>query len=305
MARRKPKRTQHTAHQPRRSWLASVDPEKKRRAAGIALRVVLALVVMSCVGVGLAKLDHRVHADEFFEGSPELVLADVPDELEPIIREHLAPALDVAWTEPTLCRRIADRLAESGWVAGVKRVRRLPDGTVTVGCAYRQPFALVQLADGFVLVDETGVRLPGRYPYSPSLPLIQGAAAAPPEPGQVWKAGDVVAGVSVLRMLAREAFADQVTAVLVANYDGRHDPHSAHLELATDRAGGRIVWGSAPGEEIEENTAAQKLAILRRNHELHGRIDAGFPVIDVTTFPDRFTTPSQASSDVVAEHGAA
>ena len=64
-----------------------------------------------------------------------------------------------------------------------------------------------------------------------------------------------------------------------------------NVELATDRAGGRIRWGSAPGLEIEENLPGQKLALLRQNFINTGRADADHPVIDVSTFPDRFTVP--------------
>ena len=153
---------------------------------------------------------------------------------------------------------------------------------------------MVQSRDGFVLIDDEGVRLPGRYPYSSSFALIQGVAGRPPAPGQRWETGDVAAGLSLWKLLSAEPFAEQITAVLVHNYGGRQRAEAAHIELATDQAGGRVIWGSAPGEEIEENSAAQKLAILRHNHRLHGRIDAGRPVIDISTFPDRFTTPTQA-----------
>jgi hypothetical protein len=183
-------------------------------------------------------------------------------------------------------------------VQRVDQVLRLPDGRIEVRCRYRTPFALVQSGGGFVLVDGEGVRLPGQYPYSPSLPLVQGVAAPAPDQGQLWDAPDLAAGLKILTRLAGEPYADQVTAVLVHNHGGRRSPRSAHVELATDRAGGRIIWGSGPGEEIEENTAAQKMAILQRNYELHGRIDAGLPVIDISTFPDRFTTPSRAAGCV-------
>jgi len=61
--------------------------------------------------------------------------------------------------------------------------------------------------------------------------------------------------------------------------------------LTTDQNGGTIIWGSAPGQELEENTAAQKLAILRSNYARSGRLDSQYRVIDVSVFPDRFIVP--------------
>ncbi len=295
MAKRKNKRSRAKKTEPKPGWFASLEPEMKQRIGRGAVQLVLLAAVAVGIALGMAELDRRVHADDRFLGPPAIELVGIPPDLEEVIRERVLVSVDDAdWTEPELCRRLAANLAESGWVAGVERVRRLSDRRIEVRCRYRTPFAMVQSDGGFLLVDSYGVRLPGRYPYSPRLPLVQGVGGGAPEAGREWTAKDLSAALGVLSRLRAEPFADQVTAVLVHNYGGRRDRHAAHLELATDRAGGRIIWGSAPGEEIEENSAAQKLAILRRNHELHGRADAGLPVIDVTTFPDRFTTPTQA-----------
>ncbi|MFQ5490807.1 MAG: cell division protein FtsQ/DivIB [Phycisphaerae bacterium] len=292
MAKKKKKKTARAKSSGRNSWLGGLDAERKRRFFSAGARAGAVLVVVAALCVGMARLDRYVHADERFTGPAKLVLVNVPDGLEKIVREHLAPVSRTGWTEQELCRRMADRLAESAWVRRVNSVRRLPIGVIEIRCAYRTPTAMVQSQDGFVLLDGEGVRLPGLYPYSSSFSLIQGVAGRAPEPGERWEAGDVEAGLSLWKLMSAEPFEDQVSAVLVHNYAGRENPEAAHIELATDRAGGRVIWGSAPGEEIEENSAAQKMAILRHNHRLHGRIDAGRPVIDVSTFPDRFTTPA-------------
>lgn len=292
MGQRKNKAKKAKASPPQPSSRASLDPPVRRRFARGAATVALVAGVIAAAGVGLPRLDAYVHAKEQFAGPPRVVLVDVPAELEAAVREYIELVIGGDWTDPTLCRRVADRLGQNGWVQRVDCVRRLPDARVEARCRYRTPFALVQIAGEFVLVDREAVRLPGRYPYSPSLPLVQGVAGAAPGSGETWSAPDLAAGLAILTRLAAEPFANQVTAVLVHNYGGRRDRGSAHIELATDRPGGRIIWGSGPGNEIEENTAAQKMALLRRNYELHGRIDAGLPVIDVSTFPDRFTTPA-------------
>ncbi|HUU81938.1 MAG TPA: hypothetical protein VM243_00415 [Phycisphaerae bacterium] len=296
MAKRKRSKKKSAAKAGDKGVWAGLDPQKKRRALRVAAAVIAFGAVAVGAAAGLRQLDRQVHALPHFGGPPDIVLQDVPEGLDPIIRQALTPVLDADWSEPALCDRIGRQLEANAWVRKVDSVRRLPTGRIAIHCVYRTPMALVQTGGEFILIDQQAVRLPGSYPYHASWPLIQGVAGVPPPAGRTWEAPDLSAAVAVLDRLAAEPFADQLTAVLVHNFHGRIDAREAHIELATDRAGGRIIWGSAPGEEVAENTADQKLAILRRNHELYGRIDAGRQVIDVTMFPDRFTTPTEAAA---------
>ena len=183
------------------------------------------------------------------------------------------------------------RLTKMAWVAEVNFVRRTAAARFEVSSRYRLPVAMVQQDGDFMLVDNKGVRLPGTYRHEPKWMLFHGVSRPAPQPGTTWDGEDLQAALAVVEALEREAFSDQITAVLVENADGRLDPRRSHIELATDRTGGRIRWGSAPGSELEENTLRQKLAILRANFRDTGRADAHHPVIDVSTFPDRFTIP--------------
>jgi hypothetical protein len=291
MAKRKAKKKKPKPAKTKPGWYESLDPQTKRRAWRWSGTAVALVVIAAGASVGMARLDQHVHQQDRFSGPPEIVLVDVPAELEPIIREGVDPLTDGRWIDPDLCVRVADQLLRIAWVRKVNSIRRIPPGRIEVRCAYRTPAAMVQVGGEFVLIDAERVRLPGRYPYSPALPLIQGVAAPPPAPGVYWRAADLAAAMAVATRLEPEPFANQVTAIRVHNYKGRENAQAAHIELATDRAAGRIIWGSAPGEEIEENSATQKLAIMRRNYEQYGRIDAGHTVIDISTFPDRFTTP--------------
>ncbi|MCH8149346.1 MAG: hypothetical protein IH987_15410 [Planctomycetes bacterium] len=152
---------------------------------------------------------------------------------------------------------------------------------------------MVQKKDEFYLVDRHSVRLPGRYHYDPIWLLIQGVGQSAPDPGRVWPGGDVRTGLAVIEAIVGRSFVSQITAVLVENVGGRRDRHRCHVELATDRAGGRIRWGSAPGFELEENSVAEKLAILTENYRHTGRADAEHPIIDISLYPDRYTIPAQ------------
>jgi len=121
--------------------------------------------------------------------------------------------------------------------------------------------------------------------------LIDGVANPAPQAGAQWDGEDVRAALAVLSAFQPEPFGGQIAGVAVTNFRGRRDPRACHIELMTDRAGGRIRWGSAPGSELEENGVQQKLTLLRENFIKTGRVDAQHAVIDVSTFPDRYTIP--------------
>ena len=245
--------------------------------------------------VAVSRLE--AHVDRLLVGRGVAVVefADLPSRLaelaEADLYDRVADLRDRPWTDDRLCRDVSARVSASGWVAKVNHVRRTSDARFEVSCRYRLPAALVQQDAEFFLVDETGVRLPGVYRYDSSWHIIQGVGLPAPQPGVLWEGQDLRGGLDVLRAVEAQPFSGQITAVLVANFDGRADPRRSHTELATDQAGGRIRWGSAPGQELEENSVSQKIAILLENFRRTGRVDAHHPVIDISTFPDRFTIP--------------
>jgi hypothetical protein len=241
----------------------------------------------------MARLDQHVRGQVADRVDPTIALVDLPDQLGELAGGELRDGLDnvltrSGWLEDGVCREMAHRLDKVGWVAEVNYVRRTSDARFEVSCRYRLPAAMVQQEEQFYLVDAAGVRLPGVYLYDPAWQLIQGVEASAPLAGAPWPGADLQAGLRILEAVQVEPFAHQITAALVSNFAGRVDPRLTHVKLATDRAGGRIRWGSAPGRELEENSVPQKLAILRENHRRTGRVDANYPVIDISTLPGRF-----------------
>ncbi len=276
-------------------WSALGDGAKRGLlliAAGLSLFMVMGLGA----AVGINRLEASVYSsirDKYPEASWELVNwpEGLPESARVDIGDAIAPALDADWTDERVCKLLADRLSVSGWIERVEFVRRTSDAHFQIQCEYRQPFAMVQQGDEFYWIDRVGVRLPGVYLYDPRWPFIQGVRRPAPAPGQSWPGRDLRAGLETLMALEPEPFQHQITAVLVNNYAGRADARLSHVELATDRMGGRILWGSAPGEEVEENSVAKKVAILRENYRQTGRIDADHQVIDISTFANSFTVP--------------
>ncbi len=223
----------------------------------------------------------------------EFDLIGVPGDLEEFIRAELVDLHDVSWAEHSLCQRIGERLAACPWVRRINAVGKSTPGRIYVDCVYRQPTAMVHREKYYYLVDEFAVRLPGTYQSSGDLPVVTGVRAAPPEAGEPWRAADLSAGLELSRMFENQPFREQVEAIKVENIDGRNNPRMAHVEILTT-LGTKILWGSAPGDEIEENSAAQKMRILHNNYQQYGRIDAQHGTIDISVYPDRFIIiPSQ------------
>lgn len=278
----------------RESWWGSLEPERRRSVLLGGAKILALAIVGLAAGLGISRLD--AHVGELLldrVARPELNFIDLPPVVERLGGADLAVVtsdlLDQPWTDPRLCAAMAERLMGTGWIARLNFVRRTGDGRFEVSARYRIPVAMVQVDRRFLLIDPEGVRLPGAYFHEPHWKLIQGVRAGAPAPGEPWVGEDLQAALRLLAAVSAEVFEPQITGVIVENYAGRIAAERSHVELATDRPDGRIRWGSAPGREVEENAVSQKLAILRANYQRTGRADAGHTVIDVSTFPDRFT----------------
>jgi hypothetical protein len=273
-----------------------------RAAAGwispYALSLCKGLGACTLIALTLWGLHESEGAVQRFRGLPEHVefeLPDIPPAIEATIRGALYNLQRESWDDPRLCRRVHDLLTATGWVERVHAVGKARRGVIYAACRYRQPLAPVEFRDYFYLVDESGFRLPGRYTPGPcDLILIRGVRQAPPDPCGSWPGADVAAAVRMAGLLARQPFSGQIEVLDVDNYAGRVNRTRSQIELLTD-SGARILWGSPPGEELEENTMQEKINILLDNYERSGRLDARHAVIDVSVFPDRYIAADSGS----------
>lgn len=295
MSRRKSNRKKPAKPRKHRSsYWSRLDDDARRRVVVLSLKTIAGALIIGAGVFAISRIEAQVVSEVRGHGYAEspLVIEGVPEALRGVadvaVRDALLPQLGNDWLEPALCARLANRAAEIGWVRRVEAVRRRPDGRFDVRCEYRVPVAMVQSRGGFHLVDRQGVRLPGEYSYDARWMTIHGVRTAPPRPGEPWTGDDLHAGLDLIELVQGRAYSSQIAGVIVDNANGRVDPRMPHLELATDRPGGRVRWGSAPGREIEENSVPQKLGILEANFRMTGRIDADHHVIDVSTLPDRY-----------------
>lgn len=194
-----------------------------------------------------------------------------------------------------LVHQVASEIGSIGWIKRVHEVSIGADDVVRICCDYREPVGWVAHGSHYYLIDAEQVRLPGRYLRSEvdrdsGLLLVLGACQPPPAEGHHWEGDDISAALRMIGLLRDRPYVNQVSGVIVANYGGRYDLREPHIELRTDK-GTRIRWGRAPGEEIDEPTATQKLAHLQGIWRDHSRIDMNQEWIDIQIWPDRAKVP--------------
>lgn len=294
-------------------WRTGVSDELRSRL----IRFTLAALVVCAVGfgicAGLGALEARVHQDVLVDRKLTLRWAEpMPAWLGMRENRHILEDIERhAGLRPNdhildtdLAGRIGRALSrpEIGWVERVKRVTVRPDGVIELDCRFRRPAAWALYRGYCYLVGARGVRLPGKYDPGDckrsNLLMIDGVQKAPPDVGRKWEGGDLVAGLKLAAMIDDKPFRYQVRRIIVANYDGRRNPHRPHIELATDLQDARILWGRAPDEEFGmEISASQKIAVLGALYREWGRIDMKRSYVDIMTYPsDRVAMPEISGS---------
>ncbi len=182
--------------------------------------------------------------------------------------------------------RCAAALTRTGWLKGVRLIRREQAGVVRIVPDWRTPAAVVRHGEADHLVSADGDLLPMSYPLGQSgLRVILNPKYPPPGlPGERWLGGDVQAALALIALLQPHKAWPQVAAIDAENYE-KAGRRSCRLSIISDR-GNRVVWGGAPGEtRAGEPPVKLKLAWLEQlltDPAFGRRIDAGMPLVDLT-----------------------
>lgn len=275
-------------------------PEEQSPPLLGALRPLAPLVGMAgviAVAVwGLERVKARVYESSAYQPAAiRVALVNPPDWVlrekwqDRILASVAVPAPE-RWMDEGLTRRVADELAASGWVKSVSRVAKRMDGTIEITADYRRPIAMLMTDRGYVPVDAEGYRLPEVYDRVEAHSgwiRIRGVTAAVPKVNEAFDektAPDAVAAVRLASFIFSQGWeiSSRISAIDVGNFRGRQDRRECHIKLWTPD-GTLIKWGSAIGEEIEENSAAEKLA------QIAVMLKRGGPQaqVDVSTLPSR------------------
>ena len=231
--------------------------------------------------------------------APNWIMSDVRTEAM-----MLGSLSDLNIKQEDLTLRIAQAFSLHPWVAKVKRVSKKYPARVVVELQYRQPAAVVEMAQGLYPVDTEGVLLPtsdfrfvctkcgtnhpvdiaDRTCPTCSKPLVNVATQYPRlwasetapmgQPGAPWGDPRIQAGArlaTLMRPIWNRLGFYRIVARRPAKFD--LDRPVPAFELIT-RNNTHIYWGRAPGEEFTgEPTADKKIARLIDFVRKNGSLD--------------------------------
>ena len=229
----------------------------------------------------------------------DVTLTPLPRWISPMLQDQLrdkvASELDTAMEHNHL-DAAARQLAGAPWVKRVMEIRRVSRGRVVVEAAYRQPLAVVRGINGYHLVDDEGVRLPGLYSQMQldqlALPVLVGTASGPPPVGSVWPGQDLQAGLSLAGLLMDQPFARQIQAIDVGQRDTR-----GRVRLALLTRGAVVRWGLPPDRELAiEPDAQTKLSRIARLFDQRAFVEGSDQVVDIYG-PAVFVRPMSEADD--------
>ncbi|HEU4335230.1 MAG TPA: hypothetical protein VFT32_12105 [Candidatus Eisenbacteria bacterium] len=253
--------------------------ERKGAFGVVALRAGAALSLVFIVLLIHRSTYSLVMKSPEFKLAPQAARATVaPSWADPAAGESVVvlPAGRDSLLDPDLVPRVAASFASNPWVRRVIAVERSFPDQVRVRLEMRTARLALRRAGGCVLVDRDGVRLPGLYDKAPRYALeVAGSASVPPAPGRVWEGPEIACALEMASLAESEPVlrALDIRLLDVANLNGRRDPKSPDLSLAT--AGGSVIgWGRAPSAaRFGEPALSEKLDNLRRATENYPRLE--------------------------------
>ena len=165
------------------------------------------------------------------------------------------------------------------WIKRVVAVERVFPDQLRVRFEYRRAHVAVRRANGYVLVDEDGVRLPGVFVEPPACErsaVITGVLSLPAEPGKKWEDP----ALDEARAMADYAHTNDllrrvgVREIDVSNFGGRADARRSEIALVT-AAGCELAWGRASstaryGDASSEEKLENLREVLAAYPELNG-----------------------------------
>ncbi len=170
--------------------------------------------------------------------------------------------------DPGLVERVGRAFEACPWVRKVESVERVFPDKLMVKFSYRRPHVAVRRPDGFVLVDDQGVRLPGVYVDPPQVGapvIVSGLASHPPRPGTVWDNPALRAGLSMAGRIRGDELLQSLAVgeIDVSNFGGRLDPRRSEIALVTSK-GCSLLWGRmASDARYGDLTWEEKIENLR------------------------------------------
>lgn len=210
--------------------------------------------------------------------------------------------------DPVVVEKVGQTLALNSWVSRVKRVQKHYPGELWIDLVYRLPVAVVEVkmptdskpGAGLVPIDAEGVvldrkELQEREPsplLTEKLIRIHALELFPTDGcGSKWNDARIAGAAKIAGLIADDW---QAAGLYRIEFGDGIDPESVDFHLFS-KTGDQVVWGSAPGREVQgEPMASQKLANLRAMIQSQGRFgnDKSAPRMVDLRSPEQAVAPA-------------
>lgn len=282
------------------------------RTAGVAA---ICLAGVALVSAGLYQAHTYVDTKVAYSADPpQIVLKNRPAWMTDLLYSQIVTAARPPHGGSALSSQfikdvkitLENNIRTNAWIKEIRQLRleyrNRPGDTLVLDCEFRAPLALIHYHDYYYLVDGDGIALPERYrpdqvskivfssDGSMNIRVIEGVSGDRPLPGQKWQGADLTSGLEMAKVLFGKPFAEDLLTINVANFAGREDAREAQIVLMT-RRNTQVRWGRpwSSDDRVVEVPSIQKLQAIKGIFEQYGKVDAGYPWIDLRF--DRVTHP--------------
>ncbi len=185
---------------------------------------------------------------------------------------------EIKLSQPDAAQRVADAFAVQPWVKSVVRIRKSNRG-IKIDLSYRTPVAIVEVPpQGIYAIDEESVLLDGEdfsrdeiaryWRISVPQPLTEALSY-----GRKWNDLRISDAAAIAGFLQTQRSASGLMRIVNYTSPTRDRLRLGPFELWTAR-GIRVIWGSAPGQELsDESPAATKISAILEFIKNHGPLD--------------------------------
>lgn len=180
---------------------------------------------------------------------------------------------DASVLDPTIIQRLAGALRADPWVRSLREIRQHRDGGISIDADFRRPVLMVQTATGVYPLDREAVLLPPQdftVDEVASYPQARNATSLPSGPaGTVWSDPAIQGAAKLAEELSesdgQRTLWQQFTlqAILLPSPAGIGGNRETPLYVLLTTGGSNLLWGRAPGLELNEPSAEQKIERLR------------------------------------------
>jgi hypothetical protein len=170
--------------------------------------------------------------------------------------------------DPGLVGRVGLAFESCPWIKRVVAVERDFPDRLRVRFEYRRAHVAVRRPNGYVLVDEEGVRLPGVFIDPPACErgaVVTGLTSPPAEPGKKWDDPGLAEAMAMAEVVHRNDLLRRigVREIDVSNFGGRADARRSEVVLVT-AAGCEVAWGrTGSTARFGDPSMEEKLESLR------------------------------------------